>query len=54
MEFIDPSFYFVEEQNSGLLWIIKDNNIIYKNVLNSQHKGYHHLPNWTRLINNYE
>ena len=50
VDFIDPSTYFVEEQNSGLLWIIKNNQVIYKNVLASQHKGYHHLPNWTRII----
>lgn len=42
--------YFVEEQNSGLLWILDNDNVLYKNVLSSQHKGYHHLPNWTRII----
>ena len=50
MEFINPTTYFVEEQNSGLLWVIKDKEVIYKNVLKSQHNGYHHLPNWTRII----
>jgi hypothetical protein len=50
IEFLGPSTYFVEEQNDGLIWIIKDNNIVYKNVLQSQHEGYHHLPNWTRII----
>jgi hypothetical protein len=50
MEFVDPSTYFVEEQNSGLIWIIKDDKVLYKNVLKSQHKGYHHLPNWIRVI----
>jgi hypothetical protein len=48
--FIDPKTYFVEEQNSGLLWIIRDDEVIYKNVFKSQHEGYHHLPNWTRII----
>ncbi len=52
MEFVDPSTYFVEEQNSGLIWIIRDNQVIYKNVFRSQHKGHHHLPNWTRIIKN--
>jgi hypothetical protein len=52
MEFIDPSTYFVEEQNSGLLWIISNDKVIYKNVLKSQHEGYHHLPNWIRIIKN--
>jgi hypothetical protein len=42
--------YFVEEQNSGLLWILDNDNVLYKNVLSSQHKGYHHLLNWTRII----
>jgi hypothetical protein len=50
MEFVDPSTYFVEEQNTGLIWIIKDDKVIYKNVLKSQHEGYHHLLNWIRVI----
>ncbi len=50
MEFIDESTYFIEEQNPGILWVIKDDEVIYKNVLKSQHKGHHHLPNWTRII----
>lgn len=50
IHFIDPNTYFVEEQNSGLLWIIRDDEVIYKNVFNSQYEGYHHLPNWTRII----
>lgn len=50
IDFIDPSTYFVEEQNTGILWVIKDNQVIYKNVLKSQHDGYHHLTNWIRII----
>jgi len=50
IDFLDTNTYFVEEQNSGLLWIIKNNEVIYKNVLKSQHDGYHHLPNWLRII----
>lgn len=42
---------FIEEQNSGLIWVLKDNETIYKGVYKSQHEGYHHLPNWTRIIN---
>lgn len=53
-EFIDQDTYFVEEQNSGILWIIKNDEVIYKNVYKSQHDGHHHLPNWTRIINHYE
>lgn len=42
--------YFVEEQNSGLLWVLKDGEVKYKNVLPSHHQGYHHLPNWARIV----
>lgn len=51
IEFIDPQTCFVEEQNSGLLWVIKNNEVVYKDVFRSQHEGYHHLPNWNRIIN---
>lgn len=54
MEFIDTNTYFVEEQNEGVLWVIRDETVLYKNVLKSPHEGYHHLPNWTRIIKNYE
>ena len=50
IEFIDPTTYFVEEQNSGVIWIIKDDRVVYKNVFKSQHDGYHHLTNWIRTI----
>ena len=50
MECIAPDTYFVEEQNPGLLWVIRENDVIYKNVFKSQYEGYHHLPNWTRII----
>lgn len=49
-EFINDSTYFVEQQNNGYLWVIQNNEVIYKNVFKSQHEGYHHLPNWARLI----
>ena len=51
-EMMDDGSMFVEEQNRGFLWVIKNDEVIYKNVLKSQHEGYHHLPNWTRIINN--
>ncbi|MFB6341520.1 arylsulfotransferase family protein [Saccharicrinis sp. FJH62] len=54
VDFFENNTYFVEEQNSGILWIIKDNDVIYKNVMKSGHEGFHNLPNWTRIINNYE
>ncbi len=49
-EFINDSTYFVEQQNVGYIWIIQNNKVIYKNVYKSQHEGYCHLPNWTRII----
>ena len=42
--------YFVEEQNSSVLWVIKDGQVRYKNVLPSHHPGYHHLANWARVM----
>lgn len=50
LEFLDDSTYFVEEQNSGVLWVVEEGEVIYENVLASQHEGHHHLPNWTRII----
>lgn len=49
-EFVNDSAFFVEEQNSGLIWVLTEDEVIYKNVLKSQHEGYHHLPNWTRIV----
>ena len=42
--------YFVEEQNSSVLWVLKDGEVLYKNILPSQHEGHHHLANWARVI----
>jgi hypothetical protein len=53
-EFISPASYLVEEQNDGIIWIIENDEVIYKNVFQSQHEGYHHLTNWTRIIKQYE
>ena len=47
---LNDSTYFVEEQNSGVLWVINNEKVVYKNVLPSQHEGYHHLPNWIKVI----
>ncbi len=52
--FYKPNTCFVEEQNKGVLWVIEDGEVIYKDVQKSIHKGYHNLPNWTRIINAYE
>jgi len=51
-EVLDNGDLFVEEQNSGILWVLRGDEVIYKNVLPSQHEGYHHLSNWTRVVNN--
>ncbi|HCP41232.1 MAG TPA: hypothetical protein DIT65_05505 [Cryomorphaceae bacterium] len=42
--------YFIEEQNSSVLWVLKDGEVKYKNILNSQHEGHHHLANWGRVM----
>lgn len=53
-QFYAPNAVFVEEQNDGILWIIKEGEVVYKNVLKSQHEGFHHLPNWTTILTDYE
>lgn len=42
--------YFIEEQNSSVLWVVRDGEVLYKNILASQHDGHHHLANWGRLM----
>ncbi len=49
-EFLPDGDVFVEEQNSGVLWVLGDQGILYKDVMPSHHEGHHHLPNWTRII----
>lgn len=49
-EFLPDGSAFIEEQNSGILWVISDEGVLYKDVLYSHHEGHHHLPNWTRII----
>lgn len=49
-DWIDARTVFVEEQNSGLLWVLRGDKVLYKNVLPSHHEGHHHLPNWTRIL----
>ncbi len=51
VQFLDSNTYFIEEQNSGVLWIIRGDEVIYKDVLKSKIPGYHHLPNWNRIMN---
>ena len=49
-EFLPDGSVFVEEQNSGVLWVLGEKGILYKDVMASHHEGHHHLPNWTRII----
>jgi len=50
VEQIDDSTFFVEEQNSSVIWVIQNSDILYKNVLVSPHAGHHHLTNWPKVI----
>ncbi len=49
-EYLQDGSIFIEEQNSGVLWVIKDHKIRYKGVFKSHEEGYHHLPNWIKVI----
>ncbi len=40
----------IEEQNPSLLWVFRKDSLLYKGVLPSHHDGYHHLLNWTRVV----
>lgn len=43
---------FVEEQNSGILWVLNENGVVLKTTLKSDIEGYHYLPNWTSIYTN--
>lgn len=49
-DYLSDGSVFIEEQNSSVLWIIDDGEVVYKNVLKSHHDGHHHLLNWTRIL----
>lgn len=49
-EHLPTGSIFVEEQNTGILWVIRGDEVLYKGVLPSHHEGYHHLSNWTRIM----
>ena len=40
---------FVEEQGSGLLWVLNRDGIVLKTTLKSDIEGYHYLTNWTTI-----
>ena len=42
--------WFLEEQNSGLLWVVGPEGVLYRGVHEAHHLGHHHLPNWTRVL----
>ena len=42
--------WFLEEQNSGELWVVGPEGVLYHEVHASHHDGHHHLPNWTRVL----
>ncbi len=42
--------WFLEEQNSGELWVVGPEGVLYHDVHASHHDGHHHLPNWTRVL----
>ena len=42
--------WFLEEQNSGELWVVGPEGVMYHDVHASHHDGHHHLPNWTRVL----
>lgn len=42
--------WFLEEQNSGELWVVGPEGVLYHDVHASHHEGHHHLPNWTRVL----
>ena len=42
--------WFLEEQNSGELWVVGPEGVLYHGVHAAHHDGHHHLPNWTRVL----
>ncbi len=49
-DWLDEETVFVEEQNSGILWVLSGDEVLYRQALPSHHEGHHHLPNWTRIL----
>lgn len=50
IEICGPDKILIEEQNPGIVWIIENGEVVYKNIFASQHDGYHHLTNWLRIV----
>ena len=49
-EALPGGLWFLEEQNSGELWVVGPEGVLYHDVHASHHEGHHHLPNWTRVL----
>ena len=45
--------WFLEEQNSGVLWVVGPEGVLYRGVHEAHHAGHHHLPNWTRVLDTF-
>lgn len=50
VHWFDKDIALVEEQEKGVLWVIKNGEVVYKNVHASEENGYHHMMNWTRVV----
>lgn len=50
--FLSNGRLLVEEQNSGILWVLSENKVLYKNVFPSYIDGFMEHLNWTRIIEN--
>ena len=49
-EFLPNGDVLIEEQNPSLLWVFRQDSLLFKGILPSHHEGYHHLLNWTRVV----
>lgn len=50
VHWLDKNTVLVEEQEKGVLWVLKPDKVLYKNVIPSEKEGYHQMLNWTRVI----
>lgn len=50
--FLNNGYLLVEEQNSGILWVLSDSAVLYKNIFPSHIDGFMEHLNWTRVIEN--
>jgi len=50
IRWLDKNTILVEEQEKGVLWIFDSTGVIYKNIHRAEKEGYHHMMNWTRIV----